>query len=568
MEPSDLFSTDRSVFDAELAGLIRAAAASSTTPASDTMPSPYRCQHSKYSDPGADEILVPSKRESSASPTSYLPKRVKVEQDRASVRSFSLASSSSESPAQLPRNDLYGLPNIHPSRLAVKDNLAGSQENHLSSPACIRRPSSFNHDTSKGKSGLLSSSPPVSAGDDYTRGNPRQKTWLTSRNAVRRQWDTRKDDLEYDNLLELRRTERVNNVDRYVPSSTRNSKPSRASVINGTSTGGGPPKRLTYTYFPFTDLPSQLQDRILTLLLAKSDSINIDFTWLRPFINGHARLPTATTILPGPDNINYTLPIPFDYLVHQVGQMQTDFHPFIPALEAKAAKSRHHRSPCKGLTTALLRTSNKRLHAQAAKIFYSTNTFRFPWPTTAWLQLAAFLSTIGPTNLAHLSSLRLAVPQWHRGVQADFLEGAVLDLTSPASRLAVLKPPAHDRLLSAIKFCTAVLQARSPLLSTLTLDLEYGRAMDTWTERYQTTRSLITLSDAEEHVTRKARGIEVLRRFSESLAVRPVVRVSTPAGKMSPQAREDFAESLERVGREAAKYGWVVDRELRVLRTG
>lgn len=148
------------------------------------------------------------------------------------------------------------------------------------------------------------------------------------------------------------------------------------------------------------------------------------------------------------------------------------------------------------------------MHARAAPIFYGQNTFHFSWATSAWMQLESFLATIGPANVGHLRYIRIHAPLWHRGIQEDFVEGAILDLTSPASRLGVVKPAARDRLLSAIKSSVqALLEAGQ--LEVLSLDLEHGMVTDRWTGRYSNDRQLIAISDAEEHVIRKQQGIEL-----------------------------------------------------------
>jgi hypothetical protein len=127
-------------------------------------------------------------------------------------------------------------------------------------------------------------------------------------------------------------------------------------------------------------------------------------------------------------------------LIDGVSQMQEDMSSFTQALEQRAAKTSKIKAPCRHLTASLLRVS-RFMHAQAAKVFYGGNTFYFPWSTTSWMQLESFLATIGPQNVALLRNLRVHAPLWYLGLQADFLEGSILDLTSPASRLAVNMPP-------------------------------------------------------------------------------------------------------------------------------
>ena len=157
-------------------------------------------------------------------------------------------------------------------------------------------------------------------------------------------------------------------------------------------------------------------------------------------------------------------------------------------------------------------------------------------------------------------------PLWHRGVQEDFVEGAVVDLLSPASRMAVIKPPPHDRLLSAIRHaCHTLLDAN---LVNLSLDLENGLAADYWSSRYTNDKRMISIAEAEEFFERKIKGIELLRQVSEVLATtqtRPVLGLFTPS-RSSPPDKKEFRRRLPGLKIEAEKYGWTVHPTLKELR--
>lgn len=391
---------------------------------------------------------------------------------------------------------------------------------------------------------------------------------MTNRNAVRRQWDTRKDDLEYEALLELRRSETVDNIDRYVPP-VGNPKPSRrpepkllARHLPPATGSTGQRKPRKDTCFPFEQLPKPAQARILTLLLVSNQPIEIDFTWLRTFVNGHARLPTATQTIEH-ESGTYHVPISWNKLTSDVSLMQDDMRPFQFAVEERAIKTRKTKAPCRGLTTSLLRVS-KSVHDQAAQVFYGLNTFAFPWRTSAWMQLESFLVTIGPKNVSHLRNIRTYVPLWHRGIQEDFVEGAVIDLTSPVSRLAVIKPPAHDRLLSAIESSVQALCTAGKLKS-LTFEIEHGRMTDLWINRCHNHDALISVSDAEEYVSRKQKGLDLLKQISEILRHRPTLSVYTVSRPTDVETRAARDRYLAVVG-EAKKYGWKVDPNLKHVR--
>lgn len=129
------------------------------------------------------------------------------------------------------------------------------------------------------------------------------RTWDTLRNAVHRQWDTRKDGLAYEQLVAKRRAERLVNIDRYIPGEPLD--PSSAP-LRRTSRTNKP--------FPFDKLADKIQDKILTLALVREDPLVIDFTWLRPFINGHCRIPTTTkTFKVG--NITHTMPLNWNTII-------------------------------------------------------------------------------------------------------------------------------------------------------------------------------------------------------------------------------------------------------------
>lgn len=206
------------------------------------------------------------------------------------------------------------------------------------------------------------------------------------------------------------------------------------------------------------------------------------------------------------------------------------------------------------------------MHARAAPVFYGKNVFSFTWATSAWMQLESFLATIGPVNVDHLRKLLIHAPLWHRGFQNDFVEGAILDLTSPASRLGVIKPAARDRLLSAVRSSVHAL-LKTGKLECLSLDLEHGMMTDRWTGRYSNDRHLIAASDAEESVVRRQQGIDLLRKLSEckSLKSKPLLTLHhpSPTGQIAKYDLSEFRARLAGVILEAEKYGWKVDQHLK-----
>lgn len=144
------------------------------------------------------------------------------------------------------------------------------------------------------------------------------------------------------------------------------------------------------------------------------------------------------------------------------------------------------------------------------------------------------------------------------------MEGAILDLTSPASRLGVVLPTARDRLLSAIAFCVhALLKANN--LSSLVLILEHGLVTDRWIGRHTNDRQLIPLAEAEELVTRKQQGIAMLQKLANLVKPKATrLRVQhVGASKIQEYDKKEFKQRLPGLKKEAEKYGWVVDQELK-----
>ena len=148
----------------------------------------------------------------------------------------------------------------------------------------------------------------------------------------------------------------------------------------------------------------------------------------------------------------------------------------------------------------------------------------------------------------------------------DFVEGAIIDLLSPASRMAVLKPPPHDRLLAAVQRIVQTLLNSN--LKAFSLELENGLQGDYWSGRLANDRKMISVADADEFVERKLEGIELLKQVSDMLATtanRPLLRLFRPFNDVLP-AQKEFRKRLDRVRMEAEKYGWLVDTRLRESR--
>ena len=391
--------------------------------------------------------------------------------------------------------------------------------------------------------------------------------------AIRRQNDSSMDNQEYERLLHLRRNERTVGVDRYVPAaavsaSTRYLAPrgSPPIVYDASKISQTKSIKPVARTVGFSNLPEGVQDKILGIALVRPQSIKLDFSWLiKNFIQSHTKIPIShdTVTL---ENAWYTIP-------RSTTGVRTDIQSMHARLsqDCSVRDLLHHahiysrRLAPEGVNTALFHISRE-VHTRAARIFYSGNTFCFPSPEAGFMTLEAFLVTIGKTNASYLRSLRVHAPLWHTGVASDAIEGAMLDALSPATRLAVLKPPGEDRLLSAIETCTSVL-AKASNLKTLQLDLLYPEpARHFISQSVQTNLGLVRQEDAVAFVERKRRGIELLKQASTSLTTtsssKPAVRVLSVRPVSPPVARE-FRFILTSIIREAEKYGWGVDQILR-----
>ena len=100
----------------------------------------------------------------------------------------------------------------------------------------------------------------------------------------------------------------------------------------------------------------------------------------------------------------------WDKLLPDIDLMRSDMLQFAEALETRGTKTRYSRSPCRGLTTGLLRVSRS-FHELAAPIFYGQNIFKFPCATSAWMQLDSFLATIGQSNATNIQRLGKVILQ-------------------------------------------------------------------------------------------------------------------------------------------------------------
>jgi hypothetical protein len=238
-------TTDRTTFESELELLLSTPATSSPSRKRPAVAGPLPAHHITANSDGASS------------------KRIK-------------ADPALENGPSTPGNDM---PNFHPARLLLLD---ASQTR-----AQIR--------------------PPL--GPRRARQGHQGQTWRTLTNTIRRQWDPRKDDLDYEFLLEQRRRERVSNVDRYVPGNVLG-RPRKAKTV-----------------FPLQQLPEDIRTRLFEYILVSADPISIDFYWLRSFVRGHARVPIVMQSM-DVNGSTYTFPMGWNQVLNEVQTMKDEMGQF------------------------------------------------------------------------------------------------------------------------------------------------------------------------------------------------------------------------------------------------
>ena len=124
--------------------------------------------------------------------------------------------------------------------------------------------------------------------------------------------------------------------------------------------------------------------------------------------------------------------------------------------------------------------------------------------------------------------------------------------------MAVVKPPPHDRLVSAIK--TVVQRLILNQLATLDFDIESASCANYWSGRWASSTRLIATAEAEEVVMRKHEGIALLASLNRSLGDErtPQLRL-TRLPCPPPCDDEDMQMLVSRLVSEAVKYGWRID---------
>lgn len=125
----------------------------------------------------------------------------------------------------------------------------------------------------------------------------------------------------------------------------------------------------------------------MTLLLASDRLVVVDSTWLRSSVYSRARVPGAyTTAVLQHNRTKVAIPLSWTQVVQEVAATHEDMSPFRKALEQQAEMTRSDRTPCRYLTTDLLRVLCD-MHDKAARPFSGGKPFLFPSAYTGWMQL-------------------------------------------------------------------------------------------------------------------------------------------------------------------------------------
>lgn len=407
--------------------------------------------------------------------------------------------------------------------------------------------------------------------------------FTAAQRAIRRQEDSSLDDQDYEELRNFRRRENPDGVDRYVPDYEDHLLQRTTCGQEGPQSATSLPLRLVDSaeqrekmeYQPthniargrrlsLLDLPNDALEIIISLVLVREEQITVDYSWLiSSLLVDKSNIPptTRTITIDGRDHV---VPLPHSTVQDSIDSLQKDLAFAEADMLQHAAKMKPHRAPARGLSMAVLLLSRS-IHETAARIFYSQNRFCFPNTANAWITLEAFLVTIGTTNAQHVQHLSIHAPLWHPGIEHDAVQGALMDSLSPATRLAIIKPPPADRLLAAIFTCVDIL-TESGALQSLDILLPYPEHVKCWIAKHSVVhRTLVSFSETEAIAERKAQGIAMLRHLSESLGSqnKPTVTIRSAGPIMRNTLTVFRATFLTHIIREADRYGWGVDQRLR-----
>ena len=295
MEPAEALRSVPSLFDEQLTDLIESTLHPTSPPPTDSSPSfsgHYTIERASRKRSRPDGLQT-----SPATSPRTPAKRIKFQSNDTKAGHESLE---------------YGS-NVHPSRRVLLDKpamlpntpKAGGERSKLDNTATFD---------------LTREPPRAPRAMSLQNGSP-GSTWSTLANSVQRQWDPRKEDLNYEELLRHRRAEKLKGVDRYVPGGSIGSRSTKTKSVKS-------------KHFRFEQLPEAVRTKIFDMLLISSDPITMDFTWLRPFVKGHARVPVAMQKLQS-DDATFLAPVPWNKLVNNVESMQDDMRSFQGALEKR-----------------------------------------------------------------------------------------------------------------------------------------------------------------------------------------------------------------------------------------
>ncbi|KAI6888421.1 hypothetical protein KC360_g1831 [Hortaea werneckii] len=230
MDPEHLLSNDRSLFEAELEGMIADAAASIRSTSAEASASPD-VNHRKRSIAWESEAAsLALKRRRTDSQEQKLPLRIikSAKSDHRDIVHRSRASffnRSDDSPVQNPRRESSSVHGFVPTF----PDLEGQRSSH--------------------------------------------PTEVTSRQAIHGQCDVQKVDQEHEELPELRLREGMKYSDRYVLDAGFSSYHDHASLPNKLASRSQDRKAARLRRFSFYELPPKIRDRIYELLLTKDGPI-------------------------------------------------------------------------------------------------------------------------------------------------------------------------------------------------------------------------------------------------------------------------------------------------------
>lgn len=302
------------------------------------------------------------------------------------------------------------------------------------------------------------------------------------------------------------------------------------------------------TFTKFESLPDNVQDIAFGMLLEKYAPIKLNNVRLKAFVESSVGVPDPTWTFMKSRKSPRELQIELDNMKANMSKVPRGEWP--------------SDSVVGGLTLSILLVS-KAMHRKAARCLYGNNVFEFSDARDAWLHLESFLNTIGSDNVTNMQHLSVAMPKWSHGPSDDKISVALLNALSPITRLAILNNAAEDPLLSAISSCTSILAGHGGLQS-FQINMLLHQLRPFIKPHLQDSLHALSTDEHDKKFRRRNDGLQLLRALDGVLGPKCKTELVIHAAADNNKSRYQFRYQLRLVQLEAKKYGWDVNRKLRV----